>query len=82
MTEQSVWTARRCTQVRDEGRSAVWQAPAKPFTYDLSGDTREWCHDLLGLSLGVPSTASWLAETDRKRFSGMNEIGRSFWACP
>jgi hypothetical protein len=29
-TEQSIWTARRCTQVREEGRSAVWQAPSAP----------------------------------------------------
>jgi hypothetical protein len=30
ITEQSIWTARRCTQVRDEGRSVVWQAPSLP----------------------------------------------------
>ena len=28
----------------------------------------------------MPSTTSWRAEIDGKRFSGMNEIDGSFWA--
>jgi hypothetical protein len=43
-------------------------------------DYREGCPDLLGLSLPVPSTTSWRAEIDGKRFSGMIEIEGSFWA--
>jgi hypothetical protein len=42
--------------------------------------TKEGCHDLLGLSLPVPSTTSWRAKIDGKRFSGVNEIDGSFWA--
>jgi hypothetical protein len=52
----------------------------QPLTYDFSVVTEERCHDLLGLSLPVPSTTSWRAEIDGKRFSGMIEIDGSLWA--
>jgi hypothetical protein len=52
----------------------------QPLTYDFSVITEEGCHDLLGLSLPVPSSSSWRAEIDGKRFSGMMEIDGSFWA--
>jgi hypothetical protein len=40
----------------------------------------EGCHDLLELSLPVPSTTSWRAEIEGWRFSGIVEIDGSFWA--
>jgi hypothetical protein len=49
-------------------------ARGQPLTYDFSLITQKGGHDLLGLRLPVPSTASWRAESDGKRFSGMNEI--------
>jgi hypothetical protein len=52
----------------------------QPLTYDFIVITEKGCHDLLGLSLPVPSTTSCRAEIAGKRFSGMNEIDGSFWA--
>src|ERR1700738_2555043 len=49
----------------------------QPLSYDFSVITEKGCHDLLGLSLPVPSTTSWRAEIDGKRFSGMIEIDGS-----
>jgi hypothetical protein len=45
----------------------------QPLSYDFSVITEKGCHDLLGLSLPVPSTTSWRAEIDGKRFSPMCE---------